>query len=145
MTSEEGKILIVDDDADFVEAVSFFLETNHFKVLKAHSGREGLKLAKMERPALILMDVMMSERTEGFFTVQQIRRTEELKDVPIFVVSSLYSKVPDFQVPPDSGWAAHDEFFSKPVEMPQLLAKIRQRLEERKRAVAAASNREPVK
>jgi len=128
MTAAQKKILIVDDDTDFVEAVSFFLETHGYRVFKAHDGTEGLRLAKMERPDLILMDIMMNERTEGFFTVQEMRRSPELKSVPIFVLTALYSKVADFRISPDSAWLAHDEFFSKPVDMPRLVEKIRQRL-----------------
>lgn len=121
-------ILIVDDDVDFVAAVSSFLEANRYRVLKAHSGAEGLVLAKLERPDLILMDIIMGERTEGFFTVQEIRRTPGLETAPVFVVTSLYSQVADFQVPPDSGWLAHDEFIAKPVDLYELLEKIRRRL-----------------
>jgi hypothetical protein len=51
-----------------------------------------------------------------------------LKSLPVFVLSALYDKVPDFRIAPDAGWMAHDEFFSKPVELPQLLEKIRQRI-----------------
>lgn len=122
------KILIVEDDPDYLEAVSFFLEQSGYTVLQAKDGNEGLKLALMERPDLIIMDVMMGERTEGFFTVQQMRRTEELKETPIFILSALYSKVPDFRIAPEGAWAAYDEFFSKPVAMPFLLGKIRERI-----------------
>ena len=128
MTSGAGKILIVDDDRDFVEAVSAFLEAHGYEVLKARDGKEGLKLAKIAHPDLIIMDIVMNERTEGFFTVQEIRRTAELKTVPIFVLSSLYSQVTDFGIPPDSGWLAHDEFLTKPVDLPELLAKIQQQM-----------------
>ena len=131
MSSEAGKILIVDDDRDFAEALSLFLEEYHYAVRKAPNGREGLKLAKMEHPDLIIMDIIMSERTEGFFTVQEIRRTPGLETVPIFILSSLYSQVADFGIPPDSSWLAHDEFFPKPVKMPELLEKIRQHIGER--------------
>jgi DNA-binding response OmpR family regulator len=131
MTSEAQKILIVDDDRDYVEALSTFLEAHHFVVLKAHNGAEGLMLAKMQHPDLIIMDVIMSERTEGFFTVQEIRHIEALKTVPIFVLSSLYSRVTDFGVPPDSSWLAHDEFLAKPVNMSELLEKIQHRLQAR--------------
>jgi len=134
MTSGQETVLIVDDDPDFVEALSFFLEANSFRILRARDGKEGLKVAKMERPDLIIMDIVMSERSEGFFTVQEIRRTPELKTVPIFVLSSLYSQVADFRIHPDSGWLAHDEFFSKPVDMPVLLEKIRQRLSRNREA-----------
>jgi two-component system alkaline phosphatase synthesis response regulator PhoP len=122
------KILIVDDDADFIEALAFFLEKNGLEVIKARDGRQGLKLAKMERPDLILVDIMMTERTEGLFTVQEMRRTKELAATPVFVTSALYARMPEFRVAPDSGWLASDEFFAKPVDMALLLSKIRQRL-----------------
>lgn len=121
-------ILIVDDDADFAEAVASYLRANGFQVLEARDGAEGLRMARMTHPDLVIMDVVMSERTEGFFTVQEMRRTASLKDVPIFVVSSLYSQHPEFSIAPESGWLAHDAFFSKPVDMALFLEQIRQRL-----------------
>jgi len=142
MTSSSKKILIVDDDADFAEAVSFFLESHGYTALKARDGAEGLRLAKMERPALIIMDIIMTERTEGFFTVQEIRRTPELEDVPVFVATSLYSKVADFRVSPESGWIGHDEFFSKPVDLPRLLEKIRQYIGPQEQAPASPAHTE---
>ena len=131
MTLEAEKILIVDDDRDFVEALATFLEAHHYVVLKAYDGGEGLKLAKVQLPDLILMDIMMKERTEGFFTVQEIRRIPELKKTPIFIVSSLYSQIPDFRVTPNKGWLAHDDFLPKPVDLTELLEKIQRRLEQR--------------
>ncbi len=124
----QQRILIVDDDRDFVEAVSCLLETNGFTVFRAYSGDEGIRLAKVHLPHLILMDVMMSERTEGFFAVHEIRRDPVLKNVPIFVLSSLCTRLPDFQIPVSGGWLAHDMFLPKPVDSAQLLENIRQRL-----------------
>ena len=128
MTMEGKRILIVDDDTDFVEAVACFLEADGLTVFKAYNGEEGVKLAKLERPDLILMDIMMNERTEGFFTIQEMRRDADLKGVPIFVISSFCTHLPDFEIPESGGWMAHDMFFSKPVDLVQLLGKIRQRL-----------------
>jgi len=128
MSTSEKKILIVDDDADFTEGLAFFLEQHGYTVFTAQDGREGLRLARMERPDLIIMDIMMNERTEGLFTIQEIRHTPELKHLPVFVLSALYEQVPDFRIAPDAGWMAHDEFLHKPVNMPQLLEKIRQRI-----------------
>ncbi|MGO9255488.1 MAG: response regulator [Bryobacteraceae bacterium] len=122
------RLLIVDDDRDFVEAVSCYLEANGFTVLRAHNGAEGIQLAKLERPDLILMDIMMNERTEGFFTIHEIRRDPALKSVPIFVLSSFCTRLPDFEIPSSGGWLAHDMFFAKPVDVVQLLERIRQRL-----------------
>ena len=123
------RILIVDDDHDFVEAVGCFLEANGLAVARAFDGSEGVKLAKLERPDLILMDIMMNDRTEGFFAIQEIRRDAALKNVPIFVVSSFCTRLPDFEVPSSGGWLSHDMFFAKPVNTAQLLDKIRQRLD----------------
>lgn len=125
---EKKRILIVDDDHDFVEAVAYFLEANGLAVFRAYDGVEGIKLAKVEGPDLILMDIMMSERTEGFFTIQEIRHDPALKSVPIFVLSSFCTHLPDFEIPVRGGWLAHDMFFAKPVDMVQLLEAIRQRV-----------------
>jgi len=121
-------ILIVDDDQDFVEALGCFLEANGFTVLRAYDGAEGIKRAKIEGPDLILMDIMMNERTEGFFTIHEIRRDPALRSVPIFVLSSLCASLPDFGIPSSGGWLTHDMFFAKPVNMPQLLEQIRRRV-----------------
>ena len=128
MTTQNKRVLMVDDDQDFVEAIACFLEANGFTVLKAYDGKEGVRLAKVERPDLILMDIMMSERTEGFFAIREIRNDPEIGRTPIFVLSSFCSRLPDFEIPVAGGWLAHDIFLPKPVNTAHLLEKIRQRL-----------------
>lgn len=128
MNQTRKTILIIDDDADFAEALRTALEAAGFRVLRASNGREGLKLAKLESPDLVLMDIIMSERTEGFFAIQEFRRTPSLASIPIFVLSSLYEKVAEFQVAPEAGWLAHDAFFAKPVNPQELIEAIRRRL-----------------
>jgi DNA-binding response OmpR family regulator len=86
------------------------------------------------------MDIVMGERTEGFSAIQEIRRTEELNSVPIFILSSNCVNLPDFETP-GGNWLAHDLFLQKPVRLIQLLDKIRStlaRLDEGARVVAAA-------
>jgi DNA-binding response OmpR family regulator len=124
------KVLIIDDDADFSEAVGVFLQTHGFDVISAPNGREGLRLAKAEAPDVILLDVVMEERTEGFFTLQQLRRTRGLEQVPVFVVSSIYTAVPGFSLAPDKSWLRHDDFIAKPVDLPHLVELIQARLGE---------------
>jgi CheY-like chemotaxis protein len=122
------RILIVDDDWDFVEALAVFLEANGMAVARAHDGNQGVKLAKMDRPDLILMDIMMGERTEGFFVIHEIRNDPALRNVPVFVVSSFCSRLPDFEIPSSGGWLENDMFFAKPVDTGLLLEKIHQRI-----------------
>ena len=80
----------------------------------------------LRKIALIIKDVMMGERTEGFFAVQEIRRVPELQSIPIFVLSAIYSKEEGFSIAPQHGWLAHDAFFSKPVDLSRLLQKIQE-------------------
>ncbi len=128
MTTGKKRILIVDDDADFTEAVSFSLTQAGFEVFTATNAADGLKVADLERPDLILMDIMMGERTEGLFAVQQLRHDPQLSKIPVFVLSSIYSKVPEFNVKPDGAWTGGNKFISKPVDMAQLLRQIREQL-----------------
>jgi len=124
------KVLIIDDDADFTEAVTVYLQSRGFQVISAPNGREGLRVAGEHNPDLILMDVVMEERTEGFFTLQQLRRTPGLERIPVFVVSSIYSTVPGFTITPDKSWLRHDDFVAKPVDLPRLVELIEGRLAE---------------
>ncbi len=122
--TQASRILVVDDDRDFAEALGTLLTRHGYEVLWAQDGREGVLRARREHPDLILVDVMMDERTEGFFVVQELRRAPELHGVPIFVVSAVYQKAPEFQVAPDRKWLGHDAFFQKPVDTDALLARI---------------------
>jgi CheY-like chemotaxis protein len=115
-------VLIIDDDRDFVRAVQALLESSGYRVQSAGNGRDGLRLAKTTQPDLVLLDVMMSERTEGFFVLQEMRRVPALSNTPVIVVSSIYSDEPVFRVDPEAGWLPADLFLAKPVEPAKLLA-----------------------
>lgn len=123
--SESNTVLIIDDDHDFVNAIEALLQTSGYRVRSASNGQEGLRLAKTLRPDLILLDIMMTERTEGFFVLQEARRVPELSQVPIIVISSIYAELPIFRVNPEAGWLPADLFLPKPVDPAHLLAEIR--------------------
>jgi len=91
-------------------------------VVAASNGRDGLAQAKTVRPALILLDVMMQDRTEGFFTLEQIRDVAALRTTPVIVISSIYTDHPVFRVSPESGWLPADLFLPKPVDPARLVA-----------------------
>jgi CheY-like chemotaxis protein len=120
--SEPKTVLIIDDDRDYVRAIQALLESSGYKVRSASNGREGLQLAKTMEPDLVLLDVMMSERTEGFFVLQEMRRVPSLTHTPVIVVSSIYSDEPAFRVDPEAGWLPANLFLTKPVEPARLLA-----------------------
>jgi len=128
--SESKTVLIIDDDSDFARAIQALLESSGYKVRHAASGREGLELAKAIEPDLILLDVMMSERTEGFFVLQEMRRVQALSQTPVIVLSSIYSDEPAFRVDPEAGWLPANLFLAKPVDPGRLLAEVKRLMSE---------------
>jgi CheY-like chemotaxis protein len=122
MMSEPKTVLIIDDDSDYVRSTQALLESSGYKVRSAANGRDGLQLAKTMEPDLVLLDIMMSERTEGFFVLQEMRRTPALSNTPVIVMSSIYADERSFRVDPEAGWLPANLFLAKPVEPARLLA-----------------------
>ena len=122
--SEPRTILIIDDDPDFVAATEHLLESCGHAVRTAADGRQGYELARTIAPDLILLDVMMTERTEGFFTLERIRQTPALERTPVIVISSIYTEYPSFRVDPDAGWLPADLFLAKPVDPARLVTEV---------------------
>jgi two-component system alkaline phosphatase synthesis response regulator PhoP len=120
--NESKTVLIIDDDSDFVRAIQTLLESSGYKVRSASNGHDGIQLAKTVQPDLVLLDVMMSERTEGFFVLQEMRRIPALNQTPVIVLSSIYSEEPVFRVDPQAGWLPANLFLAKPVDPALLLA-----------------------
>lgn len=115
-------ILIIDDDPDFTAATQHLLENYGYEVRTAPDGRQGYEMARAIAPDLILLDVMMQERTEGFFTLERIRQTDAIKHTPVVIISSIYTEHPRFTVSPDAGWLPADLFLAKPVDPARLVA-----------------------
>jgi CheY-like chemotaxis protein len=118
------RILLIDDDPDFRASVRALLESVPYEVHEETEGDAGLRAARAAPPDMILLDVMMRERTEGFFVLREIRRTPALAAVPVVVCSSLYSEHPFFRVREDAGWLPADLFLPKPLRPPELLQEV---------------------
>lgn len=123
-----GLVLIVDDNRDFSDAVASYLEANDFIVFNAYNDREGLTLARRERPDLIIFGAAMATGTPGSLPIGEFRRLPELGDVPILVLGSIYTDDADLSVPPGRDWRSHAECLTRPLDMPRLLHKVRERL-----------------
>jgi len=117
------KILLVDDDADFVAMMRLVLEKNGYDVLVAYNGTECMDILRMKRADAIVLDVMMSTRTEGFDVARDLRNSEHTKMIPLLMVTSVNSTVP-FKFEPDATWLPVDSFIEKPVEPGRLLEEI---------------------
>lgn len=119
-----NKILIIDDDSDFVEAMSALLEAKDYDVVSASNGKDGFLKAKKESPDLILLDVMMTSKTEGFDVAREFKGDEATKDIPVVMVTGIRK---DMNIPfgfePDETWLPVKAVLEKPVK-PEVLLKI---------------------
>ncbi len=81
------KILIIEDEEVLLNLIEAKLRKEGYKVAIAKDGVEGLKMARKEKPDLILVDIIMP-RKGGFEVMEEIRNEEEMKDIPIIVISN---------------------------------------------------------
>ncbi len=81
------KILVIDDDQEIVELARHRLEANHYEVLTAKDGVAGFAILKDHKPDLIVLDVLMPNM-DGYTFVQEIKRHDGLRNIPILVVSA---------------------------------------------------------
>ncbi len=117
------KILVVDDDQDFKAAISILLEAKGYEIHQASSGAEGFSKARLEKPDLILLDVMMTHRTEGFDIAQKLHTEETTKDIPVIMVTGISKETQVFfKYEPDEVWLPVKEVLEKPVK-PEALIK----------------------
>ena len=120
-----AKILIVDDDIDFVSAVKLVLTSNGFDIAVAGSRQEGMVKFDAEKPDLVLLDVMMDEPDDGFVMAQSLKKKS--KNTPILMLTSI-GQVTGMDFDKDSELVPVDDFEQKPIMPNQLLEKINQLL-----------------
>ncbi len=119
-----GKLLIIDDDGDFRDAVSTMLTSKGFEVLTAPNGKEGFAIAQKQMPDLILLDVMMTNKTEGFDTARLFKDDEKTKNIPVILVTGIKNDMQlayDFK--PDEEWLPVKAIVEKPIN-PEALIKV---------------------
>lgn len=120
----QKKILLIDDDLDFVAGTQAFLEGHGYQIVAAYDGDEGQKKAEEEKPDLIILDVMMRTDTEGFEVARSLRANEATKQIPIIMLTGVNQYVP-WRFGPDKVWLPVDAFIDKPMNPQQLLAAVK--------------------
>jgi len=116
-----AKIMIVDDDEDFVTAVALVLKKNDFEVLTANSLKEGIEKFETNHPDLVLLDVIMEQPDDGFVIAQTLKKRNSL--VPILMITSI-GQVTGMDFGKDEEFAPVDDFIQKPVLPGKLIEKI---------------------
>lgn len=123
-----AKILIVDDDADFVESTKTILETGPYNVIVANQGDEGLQKARDENPDLILLDVIMPVK-DGFTAAEQLKQDTELAKIPVIMLTAFSSKGGESSIPRSRGYELEaEDYIEKPVRPQDLLTAIEKAL-----------------
>ena len=118
-----SKILIVDDDPDFVEATRIVLEQRGHDTISAANGDESLQVIREQKPDLIILDVIMSSILDGLNVSQQLQNDPEHKDIPIVMVTSIANTDYAALFPTDE-YVHIDAFMTKPVAPDQLLHQV---------------------
>ena len=114
------KVLVVDDEPDIVELVSYHLKKEAFKVFTAFNGATAIEVAKKELPDLILLDVMMPDM-DGVETCVELRSIDALKHVFIAFLTARsedYSQIAGFD-------AGADDYITKPIKPRVLVSRIK--------------------
>jgi two-component system alkaline phosphatase synthesis response regulator PhoP len=119
------KILLVDDDPDFVAATKIVLESRpDYKVLTASDGVFGLSTARAEKPDLIILDVIMPFE-DGFTTAKQLKADPELRRIPVIILTSFSSRMGDTDISVAQGMELEaEDYVEKPVTPQELLQRV---------------------
>lgn len=117
------RVLIIDDDPEFVEAVTNLLDAKGYDVDSAPNGKIGVAKAKEQKPDIILLDVMMTTKSEGFDVAREMHKDEKLKDVPVIIITGVRKEMNlAFGFEPDETWLPVKGVLEKPVK-PEVLLK----------------------
>ncbi len=127
--SDNQLILVVDDDPDLVESVSMKLESKKFRVAKAYDGVEAWDKIKEDRPALIILDVMMP-RKNGYELCDEIKNDPQYKDIIVVLLTAVGDAVTSTSYTHMDGKTnMADDFIPKPIDLNKLMEIVEENLE----------------
>ena len=120
--SPEKRLLVIDDDPDFVEGIRSILVAADYVVDVAYNPKDGFHALQTKPYDLLLLDIMMGRGAEGVMIARKMRKDPQLRDMPVLIITGIREQIA-FLFP---GGAVHphfmpvDELVEKPIE-PQLL------------------------
>jgi two-component system alkaline phosphatase synthesis response regulator PhoP len=124
--SEKTRLLIIDDDPDFVEGIKSILVNADYQVDVAHNPDDGFNSLKANPPDLLLLDIMMGRGAEGIMLARKIRKDDVLREIPVLIITGIREQMaflfPGEPVHPR--FVPVDELVEKPVEPDFLLERV---------------------
>ncbi len=129
----QAKILLVDDDPDFLEMHKAVLQSRGYEVFTAASAQEGLGRVRAEMPDLIILDLMMEKHDAGFSFSKAVKTDPLFRTIPILMVTSVAEATGyRFSLEEDGYWMKTDDFLNKPVPPEVLLEAVDKLLQKKK-------------
>jgi len=122
----QGKILVVDDDPDILEALTMILESQGYQVCTASDGIEGLANLKAEKPDLMILDLLMP-KMDGFAVCKELQdpRWSKFKSIPILILTSVREEASRRRYELETGLELDvDDYVEKPVSPDILLERV---------------------
>jgi len=130
MSKTTHKILLIDDDLDFLNATETVLRSkSNYEVITATDGNTGLAKAREEKPDLILLDIIMPVE-DGFAAAKKLKADPELQDIPVVLLTSFSQRVGETNLAVSQGLDLDvEDYLEKPIEPQALLQKVEQLLQ----------------
>ena len=126
---KQAKVLLIDDDPDFVEATKIVLESRPFQVIIALDGDEGLTKAREEKPDVIILDIIMPTK-DGFAVCEELKKEPELADIPVLLLTSLSQRIGETSISVTQGLTTEaEDYVDKPVSPDELIRRVERLLE----------------
>jgi len=123
---EQKKLLMIDDDPDFVEGIKSILDAANYSVDVAYNPKDGLQALQSKTYDLLLLDIMMGRGAEGIMIARKLRKDPKLREMPVLIITGIREQMaflfPGEPVHPR--FVAVDELVEKPVEPKLLLEKV---------------------
>jgi DNA-binding response OmpR family regulator len=115
---KKRRVLLVDDDAEIIEAMRYALEAKGFEILVARDGNQGLAMAERDDPDLVILDMMMPKRS-GFLVLEKLRRTRPIPMRVIMITANEGSRHKAY-----AEMLGVDDYIRKPFAMDRLLDSV---------------------
>ena len=123
--AEKRKILLIDDDRDFLMATKLILEKNGYEVLTAENGKDGVDTIRSADPDLAIVDMMMETWGEGFNVISEVRAMEGRQDLPLIILSGVDLQGPYQSFEPSEQFPRVDLILHKPVKADDLIKHLK--------------------
>ena len=131
-----GKILVVDDDPDILDAITMILESQDYEVVTARDGVEGLANLKAEHPDLMILDLLMP-KMDGFAVCKELQdpRWSKFRDTPILILTSVREDASRRRYELETGLELDvDDYIEKPMNPDILLERVGKLIKKREKS-----------